>query len=75
MRRFLLLTLIALLVCAGLSGAALWIGRQQPAARLLASLRFTDCAPPCWIGITPGKEDDFTVQELRPPYVAEEVRA
>jgi len=55
MRRFLLLTLIALLVCAGLSGAALWIGRQQPALRLLTALRFTDCAPPCWIGITPGK--------------------
>jgi hypothetical protein len=36
---------------------ALLIGREQPISDELALLRFhdfTDCAPPCWIGITPG---------------------
>jgi hypothetical protein len=42
---------IGLLIIALLT--AMMIGRQQPVSDQLALLHLTDCAPPCWIGITP----------------------
>lgn len=33
---------------------AMLVGRHQPISGELALLRLKDCAPPCWIGITPG---------------------
>ena len=63
MRRFLLLTLVTLLTCVLLSGATFLIGRQQPTSRLMSALRFMDCAPPCWIGITPGKTSLKTARD------------
>ncbi|HLY26795.1 MAG TPA: hypothetical protein VKQ72_10680 [Aggregatilineales bacterium] len=45
-----ILTLI-LSLCIGL---VIFLARQQPLPPRLAMLHLTDCAPPCWIGITPG---------------------
>src|SRR5260370_13488585 len=54
MRRLLGFTLIGILACFTLTGTALIVGRDQPLPERLAMLHLTDCAPPCWIGITPG---------------------
>ncbi|HLY26794.1 MAG TPA: hypothetical protein VKQ72_10675 [Aggregatilineales bacterium] len=43
--------LLVLLVCIGL---VIFVARQQPLPPRLAMLHLTDCALPCWIGITPG---------------------
>ncbi len=48
---------LALLVCAALSTlvwAAHLVGQDQAIPNRVAQLHLTDCAPPCWIGITPG---------------------
>lgn len=55
MRKLILYVLLFCVVFAALSGAAIFIGRQQPPPARVAALHLTDCAPPCWIGIEPGK--------------------
>lgn len=37
------------------------IGRMQPAPSLIGQLHLADCAPPCWIGITPGQTEAAAV--------------
>jgi len=54
MQRLLILIMALCLIFAVLSGITILIGRQQPLPEHLAILHLTDCAPPCWIGITPG---------------------
>ena len=43
------------LVCALLVVGARLMGSAQPAPQRLAQLHLTDCALPCWSGITPGE--------------------
>jgi hypothetical protein len=43
------------LLFTGTSSIGMFIGRQQPIPDRLNFLRLTECAPPCWIGIVPGK--------------------
>jgi hypothetical protein len=59
-----LIEVTALVVCLLLLpvSASVLIGRQQPVPPVLTLLRLTDCAPPCWIGIMPGKA---TLDETR----------
>lgn len=54
MRELLRLTCISIVLCACAVGMVLAIGQRQPLSDELALLHLTDCAPPCWIGITPG---------------------
>src|SRR5579859_3969788 len=42
------------LILSACIGLVIFIARQQPLPPRLAMLHLTDCAPPCWIGITPG---------------------
>src|SRR5436190_3531428 len=55
MRVGLLVSVLLLTLLSVISGAAIWIGRQQRLPDRLAMLHFDQCAPPCWIGIVPGK--------------------
>ncbi len=55
MGQLLKLTLLIVLSLALLTGVAVLIGRMQPPPERLAALHLTYCAPPCWIGIMPGK--------------------
>src|SRR5689334_21302019 len=43
-------------------GTMLLIEHTQPIPERLRMLHLADCAPPCWIGITPGKS---TINEAR----------
>jgi hypothetical protein len=43
-------------------GLALLIGRQNPPSPQIAMLHLSECKPPCWIGIVPGKT---TLSEAR----------
>jgi hypothetical protein len=54
MRFLLRLTCITLVLCASAVLIMLAIGQHQPLSADLRMLHLTDCAPPCWIGITPG---------------------
>jgi hypothetical protein len=55
MTRLVALAIALCLACAMLTGVVVAIGRQTPIDHALAGLHLTDCAPPCWIGIEPGK--------------------
>jgi hypothetical protein len=55
MPRFLIYSLILCVVCILLVGASRWVGAHQPQSAIVEGLRLTDCALPCWIGITPGQ--------------------
>jgi hypothetical protein len=55
MRKFVLYVLLFCLIFAAGSSVAIFIGRRQLPPEWLAALHLTDCAPPCWIGIIPGK--------------------
>lgn len=55
MRRLTLFIVTAWLFFLALIGTAILIGRQQPLPERIRALHLTDCAPPCWIGIVPGK--------------------
>jgi hypothetical protein len=57
-----LLTLTLFLTLAAATGAAIFVGGQQPIPDKLAALHLTDCLPPCWIGVTPGVT---TIDEAR----------
>lgn len=54
MRVLLLVSLLLTLMLTTLTGVVVAVGRQQPLSGPIVGLRLTDCAPPCWIGITPG---------------------
>jgi hypothetical protein len=48
----------SLLICGVLTIAlfgARIVGKSQPIPRSIQQLHLLDCAPPCWIGITPGE--------------------
>jgi len=55
MRRLLIYSLTLYGVVLILGSGAVLLGRVQPIPERFAMLRFNDCAPPCWIGITPGQ--------------------
>jgi hypothetical protein len=55
MHRLVMQTTVSFFVFVGLVGFAMLLGRQQPSSVDMTMLRLADCAPPCWIGITPGK--------------------
>jgi len=63
-RRFILLTVTLFLLCTASIGTAILIGRQQPLPERIRALHLTDCAPPCWIGIVPGKTTMHEAQEI-----------
>jgi hypothetical protein len=62
MRRLLSILPFVIVVLVISAGTARTLGGRQPAPPLLAMLHLTDCAPPCWIGIVPGKT---TIEEAR----------
>src|SRR5690606_7961956 len=55
MQKLLLYALAIFTVCAFFVGGAQWVGARQPQPALVEGLRLTECALPCWIGITPGQ--------------------
>jgi hypothetical protein len=55
MQRFLVYAFTLSALCTLLVGVARWVGARQPQHALVEGLRLTDCALPCWIGITPGQ--------------------
>lgn len=55
MRVFLVCALLLGLVFNLSIAAARQIGRDQPPTSPLYHLRFSECQPPCWIGILPGQ--------------------
>lgn len=55
MRRFFLRLMMLSAAFSVVGFGAMWLGRQQPPSDWLDVLRFNECAPPCWIGITPGE--------------------
>lgn len=62
MRWFIIRVLSLWVGLATLIGAFVFIRHQQADDAPLQILHLTDCAPPCWIGITPGKT---TIDEAR----------
>lgn len=50
--RFLPLLIVTYALC--IAGAVV-VGRAQPLPEHIAQFKLTECAPPCWIGIEPGK--------------------
>ena len=54
MRWLLPRAILLIFIFSAISGASIWIARQQPAPERVAMLHLTDCQLPCWIGITPG---------------------
>lgn len=55
LRRLFVPIIMLLIGFTAISGVIILIGRAQPLPEPLAMLHLTDCAPPCWIGIVPGK--------------------
>ncbi|MEP7284385.1 MAG: hypothetical protein ABI947_01295 [Chloroflexota bacterium] len=54
MRLFIQCTVALFVSLTVLTGTLIIVARQEPLPEPLALLHLTDCAPPCWIGITPG---------------------
>jgi hypothetical protein len=61
-RKLILASLLLILLWTSATSAAVLNARQQPGSVLLSALQFDRCAPPCWIGIIPGKT---TMNEAR----------
>jgi hypothetical protein len=55
MRRLLLRVLIMCLLMVVLLSTSARLGQLQPLPERLAMLHLLECAPPCWIGIVPGR--------------------
>jgi hypothetical protein len=55
MRWLLRFSILLLLILALLTGVTRLLGQSQPNPALIDMLHLTECAPPCWIGIVPGK--------------------
>jgi|GEM_PF-1516618 hypothetical protein len=55
MRWLLRFSILLLLILALLTGVTRLLGQAQPNPTLIDMLHLTECAPPCWIGIIPGK--------------------
>lgn len=55
MRRLVRFSILLLLIMALLTGVTRLLGQAQPNPALIEMLHLSECAPPCWIGIVPGK--------------------
>jgi hypothetical protein len=64
MRRLLRNTLIVFTLCTATISAMVLVARTQPLPEHLAMLHLDQCAPPCWIGITPDRTMDFDQAEI-----------
>ncbi len=63
MCRLIKVTMLIGCVVALAVGAATALGRLQPVPGTLATLRLTDCALPCWIGIEVGRTSRLEARE------------